>query len=673
MTEISEVRYDANVTLPSGENLLPKFRDPRHDTIVTAKPEVPEKYTRLMGLDCGRRLLPYTMLDRYDRNRRKESLDAVVLENNLIKATFLLDYGCRLISLIDKTDGNKELLFANKSLQVANLSTRDAWFAGGIEWNIGQYGHAFSSMGRIHVTKQTGTDGQQFLRIYDYERCKGIWWHIDFHLSDDAPLLYAHVVAHNLYDEPTSMYYWTNSAVYLTDDTRIFASNDHAVYLDPYAPSISRNYGFMDMPDLPVHGGIDASFPNRIPYSDEYFFTCDEDEMPWESAFETNTGKGFFEASTHPLSYRKMFCWGVATGGKNWQRFLCPDSDTDYVEIQAGLAPSQTHGLHLDAHATMSWTQAFGPVLGDPGKLNDKDYKQAKLEAQERIHDVINAKTLRDLEEKCIHDAEVAPEEILCQGTGWGYLEQKMRGLSLPKAFHFDQSSVKNAEMPWDYFLDHGQLPTVNETPYAFQVVVNSEWRQKLQKAVENIKVPHSQIRAVMLHYLGIALLEDEQVVEAKQCWLDVYDIDPNPWTVRNIAVLELRRGAVELALEWYAKAAKAKDFQRSLPFVEEYFRVLVDNGRTEAAVAYFKSLPPSYLEQSDTIALDRAKLAAQSDDAQTIKRLAFDRLLCNIREGDTPLEPLWEEYVRITGTPEVFPSDRDFSLYDPKRLPIQS
>ncbi len=671
MTEIFVTQYEANVALPLGENLLPKFREPKHDTIVTAKPEVPEKYTRLMGLDCGRRLLPYTMLDRYDRTRRRQELEAAVLENDHLKATFLLDYGCRLISLIDKKTG-EELLFANRSIQVANLSTRDAWFAGGIEWNIGQYGHAFSSMGKVHVTKQLGTDGQPFLRIYDYERCKGIWWHIDFHLSDDAPLLYAHVVAHNLYDEPTSMYYWTNSAVFLSDSSRVFASSDHAVYLDPYAPSISRNYGFMNMPLLPVHGDVDASYPNRIPYSDEYFFTCDEDEMPWESAFETNTGRGFFEASTHPLSYRKMFCWGVATGGKNWQRFLCPDSDTDYVEIQAGLAPSQTHGLHLNAHATMSWTQAFGPVLGDPGKLNDKDYKQAKQEAQERIHDIITATRLHNLEERFIQDAEVAPGEVVWQGTGWGYLEQKMRGITLPNAFQFDQSSVKNAEKPWNYFLDHGHLPVVNETSYAFQVVVNAAWRQKLLEAIGNTDSLDDQARAVMLHYLGIAFLEDEQVVEAKQCWLDAYGIDPNPWTARNIAVLELRRGAVDFAIEWYEKASRSREFQASLPFVEEYFRVLVDNGRTETAFAYFNSLPSSYLEQSDTIALDRAKLAAQLDDAPTIKNLAFDRLLCNIREGDTPLEPLWDEYVRITGIPEDFPTDRDFSLYDPERLSIQ-
>lgn len=672
MTEIFETQYEANVALPSGGNLLPKFRAPQHDTIVTAKPEVPEKYTRLMGLDCGRRLLPYTMLDRYDRTRTKQKLDVVVLENSYLKASFLLDYGCRLISLIDKTTDN-ELLFANRSIQVANLSTRDAWFAGGIEWNIGQYGHAFSSMDKLHATKQLGTDGQSFLRIYDYERCKGIWWHIDFHLSDDAPLLYAHVAAHNLYDEPTSMYYWTNSAVLLSDATRIFASNDHAVYLDPYAPSISRDYGFMNMPNLPVHEGIDASYPNRIPYSDEYFFTCDEDEMPWESAFEVDTGKGFFETSTHPLSYRKMFCWGVATGGKNWQRFLCPDSDTDYVEIQAGLAPSQTHGLHLDAHATMSWTQAFGPIAGNPEKLQCKDYSHAKLEAQEKIHDIITATKLQDAEKRFFYDAQVAPGEIIQQGTGWGYLEQKMRGIALPSAFRFDPSSVGDAETPWNYFLDHGHLPIVNETSYAFQVVINAAWRKKLLEAIENTSSQNSQVKAVMLHYLGISFLEDEQVVEANQCWLDAYSIDPNPWSARNIAELELRRGAVEFALEWYTKASQSHDFQVSLSFVEEYFRVLVDNSRTQAALEYFNSLPPSILEKSDTIALDRAKLAAQMDDAQTIKKLAFDRLLCNIREGDTPLEPLWAEYVRITGTSEAFPSNRDFSLYDPKRLPIHA
>ena len=37
----------------------------------------------------------------------------------------------------------RELLFNNPIYQPANLALRNAWLAGGIEWNVGQFGHSF--------------------------------------------------------------------------------------------------------------------------------------------------------------------------------------------------------------------------------------------------------------------------------------------------------------------------------------------------------------------------------------------------------------------------------------------------------------------------------------------------------------------------------------------------
>jgi len=131
-------------SLPHGENPLPHFRDPEHDMLVCVKDNVVIDYQKLLGLDCGYRVLPYSVQDRYDTHRKMKEIDAVIMENEYLKATFLITLGARLISLVDKHH-NKELLFNNQSIQVANLATRDAWFAGGIEWNFGQYGHSFTT------------------------------------------------------------------------------------------------------------------------------------------------------------------------------------------------------------------------------------------------------------------------------------------------------------------------------------------------------------------------------------------------------------------------------------------------------------------------------------------------------------------------------------------------
>jgi hypothetical protein len=99
-----------------------------------------EEDKKLFGYETGFRVLPYTIQDSYSRSSNNIKLQTVVLENDNLRAQFLTDFGARLISLIDKKTG-KELLFNNPTFQTANLAVRDAWFSGGIEWNIGQFGH----------------------------------------------------------------------------------------------------------------------------------------------------------------------------------------------------------------------------------------------------------------------------------------------------------------------------------------------------------------------------------------------------------------------------------------------------------------------------------------------------------------------------------------------------
>ena len=59
-----------------------------------------------------------------------------VLENEFLRATVALDLGGRLLSLYDRRAG-RELLYVNPVVQPANLALRNAWFSGGVEWNIG--------------------------------------------------------------------------------------------------------------------------------------------------------------------------------------------------------------------------------------------------------------------------------------------------------------------------------------------------------------------------------------------------------------------------------------------------------------------------------------------------------------------------------------------------------
>ena len=78
---------------------------------------------------------PYRQYTCYSRELRETEVKTAVLENDYLKAVFLPEYGGRLWSLTDKERG-RELLYTNDVLRFCNLAVRNAWFSGGVEWNL---------------------------------------------------------------------------------------------------------------------------------------------------------------------------------------------------------------------------------------------------------------------------------------------------------------------------------------------------------------------------------------------------------------------------------------------------------------------------------------------------------------------------------------------------------
>lgn len=670
MSTITEDVFRAKAALVQGENPLPIFRHTEKDLTVRLKDEVPPPYRRLLGLDCGRRALPYRLEDRYDRNRQAVELKAIVMENSRLKATFLPTLGARLISLIDKM-GDQELLYCNRGLQVGNLAILDAWFAGGIEWNVGQYGHTFTTNKPLHTSIQSDREGRQFLRFYDFERAKGLWWHIDFHLDDDAPLLWSHAVVHNLDDAPTSMYYWTNTAVKSDDHLRVIASGRNAIYIDPYVEKGQRLFGWMEAPYMEIYEGVDVSYPNRFAASNEYFFVCDEDNLPWECALDKD-GRGLFEVSTHPLSYRKMFCWGTHKGGRRWQRYLSPENEDEYVEIQSGLAPTQLHGYLMDGKSSISWTQGFGALAVEASEAHDDDYGEAHTAADRAIRAIVDEGEVAALHERFSLAAQIESGTILHSGSGWGYLEAQIQGRVLPAAFRFERSTVTDEEAPYLRFLEHGTLPVLDDTALPLPPPpLGHAWKERFLDILKDTSLAADQ-RATLTHYLAIILLEEGEVSRAESCWTAVMEVLPNAWSARNLAALEARRGEISHALFWYRRAHRLKGFFIDCAIAEEYCALLVHEGMIREARTVFDALPAQWLEESEPLMIARSQVAVAEADAKTIKEMVFSRELGHIREGETPLEELWLAYSVLTYTQEhnVEPTDEVVALVK-ERYPL--
>jgi hypothetical protein len=105
-----------------------------------------------------------------------------------------------------------------------------------------------------------------------------------------------------------------------------------------------HNYdGSMYVGDFPHINGQDRSYPARNDKASEFFYKISPGRRPWIAAVD-RAGAGLFRTSTSRLGGRKMFVWGRAPGGENWQDILTVPGHP-YLEIQAGLAPTQSHRL----------------------------------------------------------------------------------------------------------------------------------------------------------------------------------------------------------------------------------------------------------------------------------------------------------------------------------------
>ncbi|MGH8969936.1 MAG: DUF5107 domain-containing protein, partial [Actinomycetes bacterium] len=137
-------------------------------------------------------MLPYSVQDGYRRQLSDSEVPVAVLENDVLRATFLLGYGGRLWSLLHRPSGT-ELLHSPPALRLANLALRNAWFAGGVEWNIGTTGHSPTTCEPLFAARVRGRDGEPVLRMYEYERLRGVVFQIDAWLPDQSHVLFVHV------------------------------------------------------------------------------------------------------------------------------------------------------------------------------------------------------------------------------------------------------------------------------------------------------------------------------------------------------------------------------------------------------------------------------------------------------------------------------------------------
>ncbi len=642
--------YSVPVAELGEENPLPIFKEDS-DKKVICTDAVPEEDRKYLGWKIGYRVLPYKLQENYNRKLTQKMFNAVILENNFLKATFLPQMGGRLVSLFHKPK-KKELTDSNPVIQFCPWSVRKAWWSSGIEFNLPLHGHGLYTSSPIFAARILGTEGEPAVRFYEWERCLNLIWQFDFYLPPDSEFLFmkTKIINTNSYEIP--FYYWTCMAVPELPGSRVLASADFGIYHDHRARAGEHMYDFSEVPKLPQNNYKDISYTVNSTCCNSIFFRVPDRRRAWITSLDKN-GFGLIETSTPHLKGRKVYMWGNHQGGRNWQNHLTIYDDkreedySGYVEIQAGLARTQEECVPMPSDSEFSWTEVFGSMEIDPKKVHCPDWKTACKNVQEALSKKISEKEVEEWDEKFSKTANLKPIEILSNASGWGALEQLRIKINkgenkIPDSVLFPESSIGPEQKKWTNLIKNGYLAVSNPKENPGEYMIQEHWQKYLEKSIKNKKGNNWY---ALLH-LGTIYMENGDYDKAKKTWESSIDKCPSCWAYRNLSVLERREGNINSSLSYMLKAFEIafnqKIFQINL-FIE-CLELLCATKQFKKALQIFNKLPRN-IQENEKVMICRLFIAKDAEDWGTVERiLGYDFQHIENEEDQDRFINIWNE-----------------------------
>jgi hypothetical protein len=565
--------------------------------------------------------LPYALQSDYRRDLRRQQIPAIQLTNGRLEALALPGLGGRLWSLRDLAS-DRDLVFTNRRLQFANFALTDAWFAGGIEWNLGSTGHSATTSRPVFAGSVPSSRGAA-LRIWEWERTRDLVFSVDLLMPADHALLLAFVRVRNPDAEPKPLYWWTNIAAPEEPGVRVLAPAVRA-WRSGYDGSIAS----VDLPFGADDPATDVSYPMSAQRAADYFFQVPSEQRPWIAAVQAD-GSGLVQTSTAQLRGRKLFLWGTAAGGRHWQEWLCGPGRR-YLEIQAGLSTTQLEHLRLGPSAEMSWAEAYAPIEAAPGLVQGA-WPDALAEVAELVARAVPDNDLDEWHRWWRAEvADVTPQQLTA-GSGAGEAELVVRGEdpdSLPgtpfgqprsDGFRYLVALAGGGEVDQDAAGASVLVPPITDRWGAVFMRAAGGWWGQLMNAIWS-------------HAHG-------DLEQARRGYMRSNQLTSTPWAARGLALLAGTRGDHSKAAQLYARAVAQAP--TCLPLIVEATEQLLATGRPGACLAMIDAGPPQ-LAAHGRIVLQRARALladGQADAARALLSAGIE--VPDLREGETMGE-LW-------------------------------
>lgn len=646
---------------------------------------------------------PYRQYNNYSGTLSEKEIRTAVVENDYLKAVFLPEYGGRLWELRDKKE-ERNLLYTNDVLQFRNLAVRNAWFSGGVEWNIGVIGHTPLTTQQMYVAQTELENGTPVLRMYEYERIRGVVYQMDFWLEEDSRFLNCRMRIVNDSADVVPMYWWSNIAVPEFDGGRIVVPAQQA-----YTNRDKEVYRV----GIPMVDGIDVTAYGAIPKSVDYFFDIPAGEPKYIANFDRK-GYGLLHLSTDRLRSRKLFSWGHQDGSDRWQEFLARDAGR-YIEIQAGLAKTQYGCIPMAPHTAWEWMELYGAAKM-PEELVQEDFQKCRSRLTQYVRAL---KPYQELGAVLKHTKKMAKTgaELIACGSGYGALatyELSGSGSEAPASFAVSGSgseapvsfaaSGSSSEAPvsfavsgcrqsggrtdhltfvckepqlllWKRFFDTGILhcPDPLAVPDAF--LIDKENLGFMERMMR--RHPQNQENWYAQYQLGLGYLVCGRGDEAEEAFSRSISLKENPWAYHARAcraLLQAQDSKWGDRSEEECRAAVSDDILRGMrmvptdvSYLKEGFRILSYCGSYGILCDFYNTLTQELKRIGKLRFLYASALhhLGQNEQAYAILEENGGLEIEDIREGEDSIGQLFRELsYALTGEEGSVPHKYNFQAF---------
>ena len=585
---------------------------------------------------------PYRQYNSYKRELSEKEIQTAVLENEYLRAVFLPEYGGRLWQLWDKK-ADRNLLYTNDVIQFSNLAVRNAWFSGGVEWNIGVIGHTPLTTEPLYMAQTKLENGVPVLRMYEYERIRGVIYQMDFWLEEDSGFLNCRMRITNESDKVLPMYWWSNIAVEEYENGRVIV---------PAKEAFTFMGDTVVKTSLPVVYGIDITDYKKIENSVDYFFEIAE-KSPKYIANIDETGYGLLHISTGRLKSRKLFSWGNNDASDRWQEFLT-DKAGRYIEIQAGLAKTQYGCLPMAPHTAWEWMERYGAV-----QISSKLLHQSHQERAAQFTDELCIGSAWDaMEQKLADTKDMAKSRaaLVFAGSGYGALTKQGR-MTKHLEFIVQEESLEK----WKQFFDTSILHCLGPSQRPDEFLIDETNLAFLAETMKGVNRENWYAH----YHMGLGYFAKGEYKKAKKALKKSLSLADNPWAYHALSCVYFVQHKMARAAEYIIKGMEMRPLDVS--YLKEGCRILFQCGEDEALCNIYEALDVKQQSVSKIRFYYISSLHRLGRDKEAFELLeengGFE--IEDIREGEDSVAQLWSALYRsLYGRDGEVPHRYNFKAY---------